>query len=157
MLLSFVLWSFGNGKGKKSMLKKTIVLKSIFMWNRQSAWWYESSVRNIIKMQFHCTCIILNFDIDVFPPFYLFHFGQRPNPNPKAQSLSSRDLGLEAGIWASRLRYGPGGWGERGCGGDGENSPVWKHMSSTPSGPLPCSHLNFNHNLLKQARVPLTI
>ena len=24
------------------------------------------------------------------------------------------DLGLEAGIWASRLRYGPGGWGEGG-------------------------------------------
>ena len=23
-------------------------------------------------------------------------------------------------------------------------------MSSTPSGPLPCSPLNFNHNLLKQ-------
>ena len=22
------------------------------------------------------------------------------------------DLGLEAGIWASRLRYGSGGWGE---------------------------------------------
>ena len=145
MLLSFVLWSFGNGKGKKSMLKKTIVLKSIFMWNRQSAWWYESSVRNIIKMQFHCTCIILNFDIDVFPPFYLFHFGQRPNPNPKAQSLSSRDLGLEAGIWASRLRYGPRGWGEgryrEGGGreeGEGENSPyVWMHRSTTPLRPLP--------------------
>ena len=24
------------------------------------------------------------------------------------------DLGLEAGIWASRLRYGPGGWGRAG-------------------------------------------
>ena len=24
------------------------------------------------------------------------------------------DLGLQAGIWASRLRYGPGGWGEAG-------------------------------------------
>ena len=24
------------------------------------------------------------------------------------------DLGLEAGIWASRLRYGPGGWGRGG-------------------------------------------
>ena len=22
------------------------------------------------------------------------------------------DLSFEAGIWASRLRYGPGGWGE---------------------------------------------
>ena len=24
-------------------------------------------------------------------------------------------MGLEAGIWASRLRYGPGGWGEGGA------------------------------------------
>ena len=40
------------------------------------------------------------------------------------------DLGLKAGIWASRLRYEPGGWGEGGYeegegegGGGGENSP----------------------------------
>ena len=26
------------------------------------------------------------------------------------------DLGLKAGIWASRLRYGPGGWVEGGGG-----------------------------------------
>ena len=24
-------------------------------------------------------------------------------------------MGLEAGIWASRLRYGPGGWGRGGA------------------------------------------
>ena len=42
------------------------------------------------------------------------------------------DLGLEAGIWASRLRYVPGGWGEGGCGGgeivakalDGQRCPL---------------------------------
>ena len=39
---------------------------------------------------------------------------QGPNPNPKAQIPLSRDLGLKTGIWASRLRYGPGGWGEGG-------------------------------------------
>ena len=40
------------------------------------------------------------------------------------------DLGLEAGIWASRLRYGPEGWREGGYeeeeegeGGGGENLP----------------------------------
>ena len=27
---------------------------------------------------------------------------------------------------------------------------MWKHRSSIPLGPLPCSPLNFNHNLLKQ-------
>ena len=76
------------------------------------------------------------------------------------------DLGLKTGIWASRLGYGPPGWdmgpeaGGGGCGGGGEeeegggeNSPyVWKHRSSTPLGPLPCSPLNFNHNLLKQGK-----
>ena len=37
-----------------------------------------------------------------------------------------RDLGLKAGIWALRLRYGPGGWGEGYGGGgvEGENSSV---------------------------------
>ena len=29
-------------------------------------------------------------------------------------------MGLEAGIWASRLRYGPGGWGEGGRGAEEE-------------------------------------
>ena len=54
-------------------------------------------------------------------------------------------MGLEAG-------------GEGGCGGggggeeeEGENPLyVCKHRSSTPSGLLPCSPLNLNHNLLKQ-------
>ena len=37
-------------------------------------------------------------------------------------------MGLEAEIWASRLRYGPGGWWEGGYEGkeeegEGENSP----------------------------------
>merc|ERR1711942_237287 len=40
------------------------------------------------------------------------------NPHPKAQIPASRDLGLEAGIWALRLRYGPRGWGEGRCGGE---------------------------------------
>ena len=89
---------------------------------------------------------------------------QGPNSNPKAQIPVSRDLGLKTGIWASRLGYGPPGWdmgleaGGRGegCGGGeggggGENSPyVWKHRSSTPLGPLPCSPLNFEHNLVRQ-------
>ena len=39
--------------------------------------------------------------------------------------------------------------GEEGEGG--ENSPyVWKHGSSTPSGPLPCYPFNFKYNLLRQ-------
>ena len=43
-------------------------------------------------------------------------FGQRPrrhpqslHPNPKAQILLSRDLGLKTGTWAWRLGYGPPG------------------------------------------------
>ena len=55
-------------------------------------------------------------------------------------------MGLEAEIWASRL--GGGGYVEE---EEGENPPyVRKHRSLTPSGPLPCSPLNFNHNLLRQ-------
>ena len=55
---------------------------------------------------------------------------QGPNSSLKGFGPQDWDLGLEAGIWASRLRYGPGGWGEGGCGGGeegegegGENSP----------------------------------
>ena len=52
------------------------------------------------------------------------------------------DLGLEAGIKASRLGYGPWGWGKGRYEGEeeggGENSLyVWKHRSSTPLRPLP--------------------
>merc|ERR1711951_48165 len=36
---------------------------------------------------------------------------QGPNSIFKAQIPASRDFGLKTGIWASRLRYGPGGWG----------------------------------------------
>ena len=36
----------------------------------------------------------------------------------------ARELGLEAVIWASRLRYRPGGWGKGGYEEEGgENSP----------------------------------
>ena len=42
--------------------------------------------------------------------------------------------------------------GRQGSGLEGENSPfVWKHRSSTPLGPLPCSPHNLNHNLLRQS------
>ena len=50
-----------------------------------------------------------------------------------------------ASLWRRSSISGGGG------GGGGENPRyVWKHRSSTPSGPLPCSPLNFNHNLLRQ-------
>ena len=60
-------------------------------------------------------------------------------------------MGLKAGIWASRLRYGPGGGGRGnrgvGGGGGGENSPVRKHRSLTPLGPLlkKYSHNDYAH------------
>ena len=52
-------------------------------------------------------------------------------PNLKGFGPPDWALGLEAGIWALRLRYGPRGWGEGGCGGEeggggeeeGENPP----------------------------------
>ena len=52
-----------------------------------------------------------------------------PNSSLKGFGAKDWDLDLEAGVWASRLRYWPGGWGEGGCGGGeeggegGENSP----------------------------------
>ena len=55
-------------------------------------------------------------------------------------------MGLQAEIWAWWLGEGVCGEG----GGGGENSPVRKHRSSIPFGPLPCIPLNFNHNLLRQ-------
>ena len=82
---------------------------------------------------------------------------QIPTPRPRFQSLGifALRLGFGPGSWASRLRYGPRGWGVGGCGGGGEgggeNSPyMWKHRSLTPLGPLPCFPLNLNHSLLKQ-------
>ena len=49
-----------------------------------------------------------------------------PNPSLEGFGPQDWDLGLKAGIWASRLRYGPEGWGrgDGGGGGEGENSPV---------------------------------
>ena len=54
------------------------------------------------------------------------------------------NLGLEAGIWASRLRYGPGGWGEGGGTREGKEKEEEKiaHMCESighrpPSEPLP--------------------
>ena len=101
-----------------------------------------------------------------------------PNSSLKVQILALRPrflswspiTSLEAEMWALRLGFRPQDWdlglkmefgprdwdlrgrdgGEGGGGGGGENPPyVWKHRSSTPSGPLPCSPLNFNHNLLR--------
>ena len=48
-----------------------------------------------------------------------FHF-RGPNPSFERFGPQDRHLGLEAGIWASRLRYGPGGWGRGDGGGGGE-------------------------------------
>ena len=48
------------------------------------------------------------------------------------------DLGLEAGIWASRLRYGPGGWGEGGVEEEEEKKEKTPHMcESIGHRPLP--------------------
>ena len=55
------------------------------------------------------------------------------------------DLDLKTGIWALRLGYGLRGWdmGLKGGGGKEEkNSPMWKHRSSTPSGPQPKRNAN---------------
>ena len=58
------------------------------------------------------------------------------------------------GRWLMLILFEPQDWdlrGRDGGGGGGENPPyVWKHRSSTPLGPLPCSPLNFNHNQLRQ-------
>ena len=57
-------------------------------------------------------------------------------------------MGLQAEIWAWRLGEGGGAEEEE---KEEEKFPhVRKHRSSAPLGPLPCSPLNFNHNLLKQ-------
>ena len=42
------------------------------------------------------------------------------------------DLGLEAGIWASRLRYGPGGWGEGGTKKEKEENEEEKEEEKIP-------------------------
>ena len=53
---------------------------------------------------------------------------QGPNPNTKAYLPVSRDLGLEAGIWAFKLRYGPGGWGDGGTKEKKEKEEKFPHM-----------------------------
>ena len=46
--------------------------------------------------------------------------------SPPGIGLLCWDLGLEDGIWASRMRYGPGGWGEGGyIGGEGGKNPPY--------------------------------
>ena len=66
------------------------------------------------------------------------------------------DFGLEAGIWASRLRYGPGGWGEGGTKKEKKEEEEEKipHMCESIGhrplwGRCPAPSLNFNHILLK--------
>ena len=109
----------------------------------------------VVRSQYHQNAISLHshypqFRYWCFSPFLSFSFwaaakSQSQSPKSFLKGFGPRgwDMGLEAEIWASRLGGG-------GCGG-GENSPyVWEQKSLTPSGPLPCSPLNFNHNLLRQ-------
>ena len=69
-----------------------------------------------------------------------------------------RDLGLEAGIWAWRLRYGPGGGGgtekEEEKEEEEEKIPLMnKNMGHrTLWGRCPTPSLNINHNLLRQGK-----
>ena len=61
-------------------------------------------------------------------------------------------MGLVAKIWAWRLGGGVVEEKEK------EKEKIGKYRASTPLGPLPCSPLNFQHNLqLGRAPVPLTI
>ena len=60
------------------------------------------------------------------------------------------DLGLKAGIWALRLRYGPGGWG-RGMEGKKEKIPLCESIDHQPlRGRSSAPSLNYNHDLPKQ-------
>ena len=62
-------------------------------------------------------------------------------------------MGHEAGIWVSGPGFEPSWWGGgRPDGRTMEKIPpcVWKHRSSTPSGPLSCFPFNFKHYLLRQ-------
>ena len=66
--------------------------------------------------------------------------------------LRGWDLGLEAGIWASRLGFESGREGtDGGEGGGGEISPMCESIGHRPlRGRCPAPSLNFNHNLLRQ-------
>ena len=71
------------------------------------------------------------------------------------------DLGLEARIWASRLRYGPGGGGE-GCEEEEEEEEKIPHMCESIGhrplrGRCPASPSTSTTTYLSRARVPLTI
>ena len=65
------------------------------------------------------------------------------------------DLGLKAGIWASRQRYGPGGWGgvstEKEEKKEKEIIPLCDSLGHWPLQVCcPAPSLNYNHNQLKQ-------
>ena len=87
----------------------------------------------------------------IFSFFFSSSFAQILASRPKSQPKGT-DPSLEAQISALKSKSQPrgrmpGGGGEE----EGENSPyVWKYRSSTPSESLPCSPLNFKHNLLRQ-------
>ena len=67
-------------------------------------------------------------------------------------------MGLKAGIWALRLRYGPGGCGKGGVEEEKEKeeeeekSPhICESIGHRPlRGRCPAPSLNFKHNILKQ-------
>ena len=65
---------------------------------------------------------------------------QGPNSSLKGFGLQDWDLGLKAGIWALRLRYGPRGWG--GGGGQRKRRRMRRRRRKFP--------FNFYPNLLKQ-------
>ena len=76
---------------------------------------------------------------------------------PKGLGLGLRgwDLGLKAGIWASRLEFGPQDWDLRGVdggeGGEGKISPMCESIGHRPlRGRCPAPSLNFKHNQLRQ-------
>ena len=65
------------------------------------------------------------------------------------------DLGLEAGIWASRLRYGPGGWGRWGKEEKEEEKEKTPHMcESIGHRPLwgRCPIIKFTYPITSQTK-----
>ena len=94
---------------------------------------------------------------------------QGPNPNPKAQILVSRDLGLKTGIWALRLGSGPPGL-DMGleAGGEGGAEKEKRKKEKIPNmcesighrllwGSCPAPPSASTTTYLSRARVPLTI
>ena len=94
------------------------------------------------------------FSLFFFLFFPLFIGGDCRRGAPLSRGALGLSLLSLLGDPPQKIWYGPGGWG-RGDGGggegeEGENSPGWKHRSSTPSGQLPCTPFNFKLNLLRQ-------